>query len=58
MKVAAITVRAGTVLEHNNKLWIVLKSEIFNPGKGASVVQVAYVWAPIEKLAQATSSAP
>ena len=40
MKVTAITVRSGTVLEHNNKLWVVLKSEIFNPGKGASVVQV------------------
>jgi elongation factor P len=40
MKVAAITVRAGNVLEHNGKLWIVLKSEIFQPGKGASVVQV------------------
>lgn len=40
MKVSAITVRAGNVLEHNGKLWIVLKSEIFQPGKGASVVQV------------------
>jgi elongation factor P len=40
MKVSAITVRAGNVLEHNNKLWIVLKSEIYQPGKGASVVQV------------------
>jgi elongation factor P len=40
MKVAAITVRAGNVLEQDNKLWVVLKSEIFNPGKGASVVQV------------------
>ena len=40
MKVAAITVRAGNVLEQDNKLWVVLKSEIYNPGKGASVVQV------------------
>jgi elongation factor P len=40
MKVTAITVRGGNVLEHNGKLWIVLKSEIYNPGKGASVVQV------------------
>ena len=40
MKVAAITVRAGNVLEEGGKLWVVLKSEIFNPGKGASVVQV------------------
>ena len=35
MKVAAITVRAGNVLEEGGKLWVVLKSEIFNPGKGA-----------------------
>ena len=28
------------MLEQDNKLWVVLKSEIFNPGKGASVVQV------------------
>jgi len=40
MKVAAITVRSGNVLEQDGKLWVVLKSEIFNPGKGASVVQV------------------
>jgi elongation factor P len=40
MKVTAITVRAGNVLEQDGKLWVVLKSEIFNPGKGASVVQV------------------
>ena len=32
MKVAAITVRAGNVLEHNNKLWVVLKSEIMSSG--------------------------
>lgn len=36
MKVTAITVRAGNVLEQDGKLWVVLKSEIFNPGKGAS----------------------
>jgi elongation factor P len=40
MKVSAITVRKGNVLDHNGKLWVVLKSEIFQPGKGASVVQV------------------
>src|SRR5579872_4905678 len=40
MKVTAITLRAGNALEHNGKLWVVLKSEIYNPGKGASVVQV------------------
>ena len=40
MKVAAITIRAGNILEHEGKLWAVIKSEIFQPGKGASVVQV------------------
>jgi elongation factor P len=40
MKVNAITIRAGNVLEHNGKLWVVLKSQIYQPGKGASVVQV------------------
>ncbi|MFZ4762859.1 MAG: elongation factor P [Alphaproteobacteria bacterium] len=40
MKVTAITIRAGNVLEQDGKLWVVLKSEIYQPGKGASVVQV------------------
>jgi elongation factor P len=40
MKVQAITVRAGNVLDHEGKLWVVAKSEIYQPGKGASVVQV------------------
>ncbi len=40
MKVNAITIRAGNVLEHNGKLWVVLKSDIIQPGKGAAVVQV------------------
>ena len=40
MKISAIQVRSGTVLEHENKLWVVMKSEIYQPGKGASVVQV------------------
>lgn len=40
MKVNAITIRAGNVIEQDGKLWVVLKSEIFQPGKGASVVQV------------------
>lgn len=40
MKIQAITIRPGYVLEHENKLWLVAKSEIYNPGKGASVVQV------------------
>ena len=40
MKVTAITVRTGNVLEYEGKLWVVAKSEIYQPGKGASVVQV------------------
>ena len=40
MKVQAITVRPGHVLDYEGKLWLVAKAEIYNPGKGASVVQV------------------
>jgi elongation factor P len=40
MKIQAITIRPGNVLEYEGKLWLVAKSEIYNPGKGASVVQV------------------
>ena len=40
MKVEAITLRAGHVVEQDGKLWVVLKSDIYQPGKGASVVQV------------------
>ena len=40
MKVNAITIRSGHVLEHEGKLWVVIKSEIMQPGKGAAVVQV------------------
>jgi len=40
MQVQAITVRKGNILDYEGKLWIVLKSEIYQPGKGASVVQV------------------
>ena len=40
MKVAAITLRKGNVLEHNRKLMIVTGYEIMQPGKGASVIQV------------------
>ncbi len=41
MKVNAITLRAGHVVEHEGKLCVVLKSEINQPGKGASVIQVS-----------------
>jgi len=40
MKVAAITLRKGNVMEHNGKLMVVAGYEIMQPGKGASVIQV------------------
>lgn len=40
MKVNANTLRSGNVIEYNGKLWVVLKNEIMQPGKGASVAQV------------------
>ena len=40
MKVVAITLRKGNVMEHNGKLMIVTDYEIIQPGKGASVIQV------------------
>lgn len=40
MKVTAISLRPGNVVDHNGKLWIVTKYEIMQPGKGASVIQV------------------
>jgi len=40
MKVDANTVRKGHVLDHNNKLWVVIKSEIMIPGKGNAIVQI------------------
>ncbi len=40
MKITAIDIRPGNVLDYNDKLWVVLKIEIMQPGKGASVIQV------------------
>lgn len=40
MKVDANTIRKGHVLEHNNKLWVVIRSEIMIPGKGNAIVQI------------------
>ena len=40
MKVTAISLRKGMVVEYNNKLWVVMENEIRQPGKGASVAQV------------------
>lgn len=40
MKVTAITLRKGNVLDYNGKLMVVTGYEIMQPGKGASVIQV------------------
>lgn len=40
MKVNAITLRSGNVIDYNGKLCVVLKHEIMQPGKGASVIQL------------------
>jgi len=40
MKINANTLRAGNVIEHNSKLWVVLKNELIQPGKGAAMAQV------------------
>lgn len=40
MKVNAITLRPGNVIDRDGKLWVVQKYEIIQPGKGASVIQV------------------
>lgn len=40
MKDSAINLRAGHVIEMNGKLWAVVKNEIIQPGKGASVSQI------------------
>ncbi len=40
MKVNAITLRSGNVIEYNGKLCVVVKNDIIQPGKGASVAQV------------------
>ncbi len=40
MKVQAITLRKGQVMDRDGKLWLVTHHEIMQPGKGASVIQV------------------
>lgn len=39
-KIIASQLRAGNVVEQNNALYVVLKAQNHNPGKGASVTQV------------------
>lgn len=40
MKVTAITLRSGNVLEYNGRLCVVVKNEIVQPGKGNAIAQV------------------
>ena len=40
MKINAIDIKPGNVLEHQGKLWVVLKRELIQPGKGGSFAQV------------------
>ena len=40
MKVAALNLRKGQVIEREGKLYVILKTEVIQPGKGASVAQV------------------
>src|SRR5215471_8623677 len=40
MKINAIDIKPGNVLEHQNKLWIVLKRDLVQPGKGGAFAQV------------------
>ncbi|HEX4111175.1 MAG TPA: elongation factor P [Stellaceae bacterium] len=40
MKINAIDIKPGNVLEQNGKLWIVLKRELIQPGKGGAFAQV------------------
>ena len=40
MKVNANSIRVGNVLEHHQKLWVVLKTNVIKPGKGGAFIQV------------------
>src|SRR5215212_4736975 len=40
MKINAIDIKPGNVLEHQNKLWLVVKRELVQPGKGGAFAQV------------------
>jgi elongation factor P len=40
MKINAIDIKPGNVLEANGKLWVVLKRELIQPGKGGAFAQV------------------
>ena len=40
MKIQANTIRPGNVIEHNGKVWNVVKIQIITPGKGGAFIQV------------------
>ena len=40
MKINAIDIKPGNVLEQNGRLWVVLKRELIQPGKGGAFAQV------------------
>ena len=40
MKINAIDIKPGNVLEHQGRLWLVLKRELIQPGKGGAFAQV------------------
>jgi elongation factor P len=40
MKISAIDIKPGNVLEHQGKLWLVVRRELVQPGKGGSFAQV------------------
>lgn len=40
MKINAIDIKPGNVLEHQGKLWLVLRRELVQPGKGGAFAQV------------------
>src|SRR6266566_4173659 len=40
MKINAIDIKPGAVLEHQGKLWLVMKRELVQPGKGGAFAQV------------------
>jgi elongation factor P len=40
MRVDANTLRAGHVIDHEGKLWVIIRSEITIPGKGNAIVQI------------------
>ena len=40
MKIDGVAIRIGNVLEHNNRLWVVTKTQHVKPGKGGAFNQV------------------